>query len=211
MAFTNNIDTSLPSGTENANTLDDIARGIKVEVKERFDSLTTGCDIDPMRLKAGAIPSGYAMTSPTITGASLINPTLSGTITGIPLQFPAYAVGSAVGFTPALNSWIAVGRITSLPAGTYLLTGNGAGSVFPNVSFGVNFRGRIRNVTTSVAITGPQSAISSENSLQALEVTVIGLLTLGSTTSVDFEIEISSGGGTISGMNFGGMWAIRVA
>jgi hypothetical protein len=108
MAFTNNINTSTPSGTENANTLDDIARGIKLEVKERFDSLTTGCDIDPMRLKAGAIPASYALTTPALT---------SPVITGIGQVL--YAVQSATNSGIALNTATTILTIASVPAGTW--------------------------------------------------------------------------------------------
>lgn len=121
MAFTTNINASNPTGSENANTIDDIIREVRLQMKERFDSLTTGCDIDPMRLKAGAIPSGYTIDSPNFTG----------TPTGIALSRVSSALATTnSGITTSYANVLAI----TLTAGTWLLCCSASVQVAGNAS-----------------------------------------------------------------------------
>lgn len=151
MTFTSAINTSLPTGTEAAGTLDDIIREVRVQMKERFDSLTTGSEIDPMRLKAGAIPSGYAITNANLSTPTLASPTFTGTPTGFNL--PALRATSAGGTSYAVSTWNGTNTfISSVPSGNYIVIASVSFFVAGGISGGASFTPRIRinnNVNTN--------------------------------------------------------------
>lgn len=188
MPFTNNIDTSQPTGTENANTIDDIIRNVRLQMKERFDSLTTGADIDPMRLRAGAIPSGYTIDSPNITG----------TPTGNFINYQRSVLSSASvslgtsGSLPVTSGFTSIITL-SLTAGTWLITGNfrlsisssGTTSAQIRIFNSINATVTDAMISTNVtSFTGPFSFSQLLTLAGSATVTLGGIAFTGNTASI---------------------------
>lgn len=189
MAFTSNLDEMQPTGSEAAGTIDNIIRDVRLQMKERFASLTTGVNTDPMQLKAGAIPSGYALTSPTITGASLVNPTLSGTITGLPFTPSLISGPNSTGSINTANTYQTLAQYNSLPAGTYVIQTIAFLSAVPTT--GSSFLGKLRlfNVTSGSVIGSAVDCfiITGLASLQGRQSIFMLAFTLGSTATIRVE------------------------
>jgi hypothetical protein len=155
MAFTSAINTSLPTGSEDASTIDNILREVRTQMKERFDSLTTGSEVDPMRLKAGALGSGYTIASPNIS-----NPTFTGTLNGLAIPYSRIENSTSDNIsngilTPIIN-------IGALPAGTYFLLarascaieGASSGNIFQLI-LSANTVGTIKEAYINPNTSGP--------------------------------------------------------
>lgn len=133
MTFPNALNTAVPANGDQVSEGAQRIRELAAAVRQRLTSLVVDVDVNPLRLAAGAIPSGYALTAPVISGgqmnnASFANPTFSGTITGISLAAPVSGLVTTVSLasTTALlvpnTTTVVLSQV--LPAGTYLLVCN---------------------------------------------------------------------------------------
>jgi len=78
MAYTRNWDDTKPTGSEAANTIDDLMRELKEDIHERMDDLVVDWTDDPVVLKATAaqwFAKSYAYNDLTAPGNKAQNPT----------------------------------------------------------------------------------------------------------------------------------------
>jgi hypothetical protein len=146
MTYAQGFNLSTPTGLEEANTLDEIIRNVKIALNERFVDIL-GVDLssatDPQRVTKIVIPStgmtvrdssdansliafsnsgaairnaSFTGTAPTLpSGSILINPTLSGTLTGGTVAPTTLNVPSGTTLdSPTLNNSTFTGTITGI-------------------------------------------------------------------------------------------------
>lgn len=188
MTYTNALDETFPAGSEAAGTIDNIIREFRLQIKERLASLTTGVDVDPLQLKAGAIPSGYTITNPVFAGTYTVFPTVN------TVSLSSSLVGIATGADITIFTM-------SVVAGTWLVQGQAQVSVFNgsapdsgNIVIGVKNNINSVNPNTISGLSASPSTLAS----YFVIVPINALITVASPATLTFYINKDSATATVN-------------
>jgi hypothetical protein len=195
MTFPTALSTTLPGDNDDIDEGALRIRQLASAVRERLAALMVNVDTNPPTLRAGLLPSGYAITAPAFTGGThangtFNNPTFSGTITGLPSSNPTVQSASrATTLVLTLNTWTTVLSF-ALTTGTWLIvaTYNGIAS---NSSAGlIQNLARIRNGAATIVGRSTDAANAVLLLVSQLTLSVTAVVTAPSET---FTLEAFAG------------------
>lgn len=191
------ISTTVPADGDQISQGAQRIRELATAVRERLASLVVNVNSDPLQLKAGAIPSGFALPAPAITGGThsggtFANPTFSGTITGLPPFYPPYSRAELATGASFASTGVFFSQVTlSLNAGTYLIIGSAALQLIGNGITIISGSVRLTNNINGTTATGTQQhQVGSTGITLRLDtqIVVTELLTLASAGVVTLAV-----------------------